>query len=50
MDASKAGAAVMLAKLGADVVKTKANTRDLLTVGLILTSTCSCSSPAVAGT
>ena len=31
MDASKAGAAVMVAKLGADVVKTKANSRDLLT-------------------
>jgi myo-inositol-1(or 4)-monophosphatase len=30
-DAAKLGAAVMLDKLGADVVKTKANTRDLLT-------------------
>ena len=30
-DAAKKGAAVMLQKLGADVVKTKANTRDLLT-------------------
>ena len=30
-DAAKKGAAVMLEKLGADVVKTKANTRDLLT-------------------
>ena len=30
-DAAKLGAAVMLDKLGADVVKTKANARDLLT-------------------
>lgn len=31
IDASKLGAGIMLEKLGADVVKTKANTRDLLT-------------------
>lgn len=30
-DAAKLGAGVMLDKLGADVIKTKANTRDLLT-------------------
>jgi hypothetical protein len=30
-DAAKLGAGIMLDKLGADVIKTKANVRDLLT-------------------